>query len=133
MTPQFGYWNILGVVNIIWIFGIKSTDIYFFQLGQSCRMLLHYNDTKYDNIVYHSGSTEWRVAKKIMFGTWVFPICLFMWMGMWNWPNPIPFWDIMDANMEFMDLMKMMLLKLIWCLIQLLKSKMDWKLDCKHW
>ena len=27
-------------------------------------MLLHYNDTKYDNIVYHSGSTEWRVAKE---------------------------------------------------------------------
>ena len=69
MTPQFGYWNIQGVVNIIRIFGIKSTDIYFFQLGQSCRMLLHYNDTKYDNIVYHSGSTKWRVAKKIMFGT----------------------------------------------------------------
>jgi len=45
MAPQFGYWNIQG-------------------LGQSCRMLLHYTDTKYDNIVYHIGSSEWGAAKE---------------------------------------------------------------------
>ena len=27
-------------------------------------MLLHYTDTKYDNIVYHIGSSEWGVAKE---------------------------------------------------------------------
>ena len=37
---------------------------YIFQLGQSCRMLLHYTDTKYDNTVYHIGSPEWGAAKE---------------------------------------------------------------------